>query len=114
MNQNMSVLTIVDDLLPEFGISTLKPEQKEIITNITEKKDCIAVLPTGYGKSLPFQLYAAAQKRVNRGADSVHVLVCSPLISLMKDQTQKMSHINHLKVGYKGITNNTTSENVYL
>ncbi|XP_048751262.2 ATP-dependent DNA helicase RecQ-like [Ostrea edulis] len=90
---------IVEELLPDFGVNALKPEQKEIISNITKKKDCIAVLPTGFGKSLPFQVYAAAQKRTSREAG--HVLVCSPLIGLMKDQTKKLSRISYLSVGYK-------------
>ncbi|XP_048767652.2 ATP-dependent DNA helicase RecQ-like [Ostrea edulis] len=89
---------IVEEILPDFGVNALKPEQKEIISNITKKKDCIAVLPTGFGKSLPFQVYAAAQKRTSREAG--HVLVCSPLIGLMKDQTKKLSHISYLSVGY--------------
>lgn len=98
----LSLESIVLEILPDFGVSVLKPEQKEIIKHAAEKKDCIAVLPTGFGKSLPFQLYAAAQKRMNQGPGSVHVLVCSPLIALMKDQTKKMSRISHLNVGYKG------------
>ncbi|XP_048749230.1 uncharacterized protein LOC130051692 [Ostrea edulis] len=97
---------IVEELLPDFGVNALKPEQKEIISNITKKKDCIAVLPTGFGKSLPFQVYAAAQKRTSREAG--HVLVCSPLIGLMKDQTKKLSRISYLSVGYKGNTHDTT------
>ncbi|XP_056003417.1 uncharacterized protein LOC125655408 [Ostrea edulis] len=88
---------IVEELLPDFGVNALK--QKDIISNITKNKDCIAVLPTGFGKSLPFQVYAAAQKRTSREAG--HVLVCSPLIGLMKDQTKKLSHISYLSVGYK-------------
>jgi ATP-dependent helicase YprA (DUF1998 family) len=58
-------------------------------------------LPTGFGKSLPFQVYAAAQKRTSE--EAAHVLVCSPLIGLMEDQTKKLSHISYLNVGYKGI-----------
>uniref|UniRef100_K1Q7R9 DNA 3'-5' helicase n=1 Tax=Magallana gigas TaxID=29159 RepID=K1Q7R9_MAGGI len=100
----LSLESIVLEILPDFGVSVLKPEQKEIIKHAAEKKDCIAVLPTGFGKSLPFQLYAAAQKRMNQGPGSVHVLVCSPLIALMKDQTKKMSRISHLNVGYKDDT----------
>ncbi|XP_056013264.1 ATP-dependent DNA helicase RecQ-like isoform X2 [Ostrea edulis] len=95
-----TIENIVEELLPDFGVNALKPEQKEIISNITKKKDCIAVLPTGFGKSLPFQVYAAAQKRTSREAG--HVLVCSPLIGLMKDQTKKLSRISYLSVGYKG------------
>ena len=66
-----------------FGFSTFRPGQREVIEAVLAGKDCIALMPTGAGKSLTYQLPA----RLLRGT----VLVISPLISLMKDQTDAVA-----------------------
>ena len=43
-------------ILKSFGVSELKMEQKVILDALMESKDCVGILPTGYGKSLPYQL----------------------------------------------------------
>jgi superfamily II DNA helicase RecQ len=63
----------------------------------------MAVLPTGYGKSLPFQLYPSIKKELDKS--QAKVIVCTPLIALMKDQVQKLSAIPGLRAGYKGMQN---------
>lgn len=62
-----------------FGYDSLKPEQYEIIDKlVNEKKDVCAILATGFGKSMCYQLpYLITDKSV---------IVISPLISLMSDQ----------------------------
>ncbi|HEX2168535.1 MAG TPA: ATP-dependent DNA helicase RecQ [Longimicrobiales bacterium] len=65
-----------------FGYSTFRPGQAEVIEAVLGGRDCIAVMPTGAGKSLTFQIPA----RVLDGT----VLVVSPLISLMKDQVDAL------------------------
>lgn len=73
-----------------FGISELQPKQLEVMKGIVEGRDVLAVLPTGFGKSLCFQLPAllAPQARAT--------VVVSPLVALIKDQ------INDLR-GRRGI-----------
>ena len=65
-----------------FGFETFRPLQEEIIRDALAGKDVFALLPTGGGKSLCFQLPALA-----RGGLTV---VISPLIALMKDQVDSM------------------------
>jgi len=65
-----------------FGYESFRPGQRRIIEAVLRGDDCIAVMPTGAGKSLTFQLPA----RILPGA----VVVLSPLISLMKDQVDAL------------------------
>src|SRR2546421_9216358 len=81
--------TGVRDLLPllkqYFGFTSLRPLQEEIIRDALAGKDVFALLPTGGGKSLCFQLPAMAGNGLT--------LVVSPLIALMKDQVDALQTI---------------------
>ena len=46
-----------EEVLKLFKIEKLKEEQSAILKCILEGRDCMAVLPTGFGKSLPYQLH---------------------------------------------------------
>jgi ATP-dependent DNA helicase RecQ len=61
-----------------FGFASFRPLQEQIIRDALAGKDVFALLPTGGGKSLCFQLPALARSGL--------VVVISPLIALMKDQ----------------------------
>ena len=65
-----------------FGFTSFRPLQEEIIRDSLAGKDVFALLPTGGGKSLCFQLPALAR-------DGLTVVV-SPLIALMKDQVDAL------------------------
>jgi len=65
-----------------FGFTSFRPLQEEIIRDALADKDVFALLPTGGGKSLCFQLPALAR-------DGITVVV-SPLIALMKDQVDAL------------------------
>lgn len=65
-----------------FGLNSFKKEQLSIIKEILVGKDAVGILPTGYGKSLCYQVPAMMLKGPT--------LVISPLISLMKDQVDAL------------------------
>src|ERR1051325_9484455 len=65
-----------------FGFESFRPLQEEIIRDVLAGKDIFAVLPTGGGKSLCFQLPALARPGLT--------VVVSPLIALMKDQVDAL------------------------
>ncbi|RYF76056.1 MAG: ATP-dependent DNA helicase RecQ [Comamonadaceae bacterium] len=68
-----------------FGLETLRPGQREVIDRVLGGKSTLAVMPTGAGKSLCYQLPALLLDRPT--------LVISPLIALMKDQCEKLNHL---------------------
>ena len=71
------------DLLKQiFGFDTFRPLQREIMEEILAGRDAFALLPTGGGKSLCFQLPGLLLPRLT--------VVVSPLIALMKDQVDSL------------------------
>lgn len=66
-----------------FGFTDFKPGQGPVVASIMDKRDTVAVLPTGGGKSLCYQLPALMLPGLT--------LVISPLIALMKDQVDALN-----------------------
>ena len=83
-------------LKEQYGHTSFRYPQKSIIKNLLKKRDVIAILPTGKGKSLLYQFVGTYVKKM--------VIIVSPLISLMNDQQM---HLN--AQGIKSICLNSES-----
>ena len=68
---------------------TLKPEQRESVRYVYEGKDVFAWLPTGFGKSLCYEMLPFVFDVKRDRSDSM-VIVVSPLVSLMIDQVRSL------------------------
>ncbi len=76
-------MTPFEALQQHFGYSEFRPAQKEIIDAILNNENVLAVLPTGAGKSLCYQIPALISESFS--------IVISPLIALMKDQVDNLN-----------------------
>jgi ATP-dependent DNA helicase RecQ len=77
---------ILKILKENWGYDAFRPLQEDIILSVLDGKDCLALLPTGGGKSICFQVPAIAKEGI--------CLVITPLIALMKDQVENLNKKN--------------------
>ena len=85
-----------------LGYTNLKPEQHRAAAEVLRGRDTFVSLPTGYGKSLVYQVLPACTReillcspeQVRNDAFRPVVFVISPLVSLMQDQAERLSDIN--------------------
>lgn len=76
-------MQLIDDILQKYwGYTAFRPLQRDVIEAVLEGKDVLALMPTGGGKSLCFQVPTMAQEGL--------CLVVSPLIALMQDQVRQL------------------------
>ena len=75
-------MTAIEILQKYWGHQAFRPLQQEIIASVLEGKDSLALLPTGGGKSICFQVPALVKEGI--------CIVVSPLIALMKDQVENL------------------------
>lgn len=61
-----------------YGYTAFRPAQEPVVEHLLKRRDCLAIMPTGAGKSICFQIPALLREGLT--------LVFTPLISLMKDQ----------------------------
>lgn len=56
-----------------FNVVNIKQEQKRILEVLTKNNDCMAILPTGFGNSLPYQLLIPVRKAMGQFEESHHM-----------------------------------------
>ena len=76
-------MTPVDVLKEYWGYDSFRPRQEEIVLTALDGKDVLAILPTGGGKSVCFQVPAMMREGI--------AVVVTPLIALMQDQVQNLN-----------------------
>ena len=76
-------MTALETLKEYWGYDAFRPKQEEIVNAALDGRDVLAILPTGGGKSVCFQVPAMIKEGV--------AIVVTPLIALMKDQVQNLT-----------------------
>lgn len=76
-------------------IDCLKDKQKECIEALLKKKDVLGLLPTGFGKSLIYQLFPKIYRLVN-GGERCHVIVVSALKAITDEQVLELNELGIL------------------
>jgi len=79
---SISINRAIADLIQHWNYNSLRPKQEEVITALSNQNKVLALLPTGGGKSLCYQLPALQLEGLT--------LVISPLIALMEDQVNAL------------------------
>ena len=78
-------MSAIHDILEKYwGHKSFRPLQEDIINTVLQGNDTLALLPTGGGKSICFQVPAMAKEGI--------CIVVSPLIALMKDQVENLTN----------------------
>lgn len=77
-------MNIYEALKHYYGYDSFRPGQEEVVTELVANRPVLAVLPTGAGKSVCFQLPSLLKPGIT--------LVISPLISLMQDQAEQLNN----------------------
>ena len=89
-------MSSIHSIVKEYwGYDTFRPLQAEIITAVLEGKDVLALLPTGGGKSICFQVPTLAKDGI--------CLVISPLIALIKDQVENLKNFFRKIIVKRGV-----------
>ena len=85
------MISILDDFLQEFpNIQALRKEQQLCLVNLARGKDIFTILPTGFGKSLIFQLFPQLAKAAAMKSEMCSIVVVSPLVSVMRGQVEQL------------------------
>lgn len=99
--QNVNIEQCRKILTKYWGFTSFRPLQEDIITSVLQGRDTLALMPTGGGKSMTFQVPAIAKEGT--------CLVITPLIALMKEQ---VSRLNALEIKSIAIHSGMSGEEI--
>ena len=88
-----------------FGFESFRPGQAEIVQAVLERQDVLAVMPTGSGKSLCYQLPAILMGGL--------AVVVSPLIALMRDQVRQLQGFGVNAAALNSATDDTERQRIF-
>ena len=89
----------VQEICSLFNISSLQENQFQALYSFVCGEDVFVNLPTGFGKSLIFQMAPIVYIWMNKNVSAIHwkddpiIIVISPLLALMQDQVKKLSSL---------------------
>ena len=87
-SRSIEIKNVLDELSRKLNFCLkLKDGQSKALNSILDGNDVLAVLPTGYGKSLIFQLSVLVEER-KRKEPAIAIIIC-PLISIIGDQMEE-------------------------
>lgn len=105
MANAMEIEEVIEKALESLNIRSesrniiLKEEQEKAVFELLSGKDVLAILPTGFGKSMIYTIFALASE--NMRSTKTCVLVISPLKSLIEDQISEMESLGCTAVELK-------------
>ena len=100
-----SLTLACEELLNKFNVSVeLKNEQRIAITSLLRGSDVLAVLPTGFGKSLIYQMLVLVGQ-TESGTPKSALIVC-PLKSIVQDQIQEATNLGIVAAALEDISEN--------
>lgn len=102
MNALSKNSVLKENLKTHFGFDDFLPNQEKIIQSVLDQNDTLAIMPTGGGKSMCFQLPALVMEGT--------AIVISPLIALMKDQVDSL-RANGIPAAYINSSQEITEQN---
>ena len=90
-SMDQRVLYAATEAIQRLGYSTMKPEQLQVASGIVSGRDVLAVLPTGFGKSLCYACQLTVFSLVLPVEGALIVFAVAPLTAIMKDQVSVAS-----------------------
>ena len=101
MHRDYSQATPLEVLRDVWGYTSFRPMQEEVIRSVLRGDDSLALMPTGGGKSITFQVPALILEGIT--------LVITPLVALMRDQVEKLKSLGiNAQALYSGMTRGET------
>ncbi len=83
----------VNNALKDYPVESLHKEQEVCLRNLVYGRDVFGILPSGFGKSLIFQLFLRVMSTVNQNDTVSTIIVVTPLVAIMKYQVDQLNKI---------------------